>query len=197
MIHRVSAGSYAGSKLHGLVIASNARRDEQPRLETRCATCRVIWRIRRCTSHENIHPCFDETPRSPNNAGVNNESPSTADAASRGAPTTAPRKAPTQALIVYCTCAERHAQTLASVVVEARLAACVNIVPGVKSVFRWQGRVQTDNESLLVIKTTRARYAELEEALQQRHPYELPELLAVPVQAGLPAYLDWMNDATT
>lgn len=105
--------------------------------------------------------------------------------------------APTDALIVFCTCPERHADTLATVLVDAQLAACVNIVPGVKSVFRWQGRVQRDTESLLVIKTTRRRYAELEEALRDRHPYELPEVLAVSVQAGLPAYLDWMNTSTT
>lgn len=103
----------------------------------------------------------------------------------------------TNALIVYCTCAERHAETLAAVVVEARLAACVNIVPAVKSVFCWHGRVQQDAESLLIIKTTRARYAELEEALHDRHPYELPELLAVSITAGLPAYLDWIHTATT
>lgn len=103
----------------------------------------------------------------------------------------------TDALIVYCTCPERDADTLATVLVDAQLVACVNIVPGVKSVFRWQGRVQRDTESLLIIKTTRHRYAELEEALRDRHSYELPELLAVPVQAGLPAYLDWINTSTT
>lgn len=103
----------------------------------------------------------------------------------------------TDALIVYGTCPERHAGTLASVLVDAHLAACVNIVPGVQSVFRWQGRVQRDTESLLIIKTTRARYAELEQAWRDRHPYELPELLAVPVHAGLPAYLDWLGTSTT
>ncbi|TAM11891.1 MAG: divalent-cation tolerance protein CutA [Nevskiaceae bacterium] len=102
----------------------------------------------------------------------------------------------THALIVYGTCPERHAETLARVLVDARLAACVNIVPGVKSVFRWAGRVQQETESLLVIKTTQARYAELEKAWRDRHPYELPELMAVPVAAGLPDYLSWLETST-
>lgn len=100
------------------------------------------------------------------------------------------------ALIVYGTCPERHAETLARVLVDAHLAACVNIVPGIRSIFRWKGRVQQDTESLLIIKTTQARYPDLEKAWRDRHPYELPELLAVPVAAGSPDYLSWLETST-
>lgn len=105
--------------------------------------------------------------------------------------------AETEALVVLTTCPKSDAQTLASVLVEAHLAACVNILPDVTSVFRWQGRVQRDSETLLLIKTTQARYAGLEQALRERHSYELPEIIAVPVHAGLPAYLDWLRGSTT
>lgn len=100
------------------------------------------------------------------------------------------------ALLVYVTCPPQAAAALAQTLVESRLAACVNILPGVTSVYRWQDEVQCDDESLLLIKTTRARYAALEQAVHEHHPYELPEVLAVAVEAGLPAYLDWLRDAT-
>ncbi len=77
-----------------------------------------------------------------------------------------------------------------------RLAACINIVPGLRSVFRWQGSVQRESEVLLLIKTTRSRYPALQARLPQLHPYELPELLAVEAAAGLPAYLQWVAEST-
>jgi periplasmic divalent cation tolerance protein len=100
-------------------------------------------------------------------------------------------------LVVFCTCPTREvALAIANAVVEARLAACVNVVPGVTSVYRWQDQVQQDEEVLLVIKTPAGRYAELEAALRERHPYELPEVIAVPVAMGSPAYLQWLTDVT-
>jgi periplasmic divalent cation tolerance protein len=88
--------------------------------------------------------------------------------------------------------AERIAQTL----VERRLAACVNVVPGVLSLFRWEGRVHRDVERLLLIKTTRERFEEMYRALIEMHPYELPEVLVLPVVGGHPPYLEWVADST-
>jgi len=88
------------------------------------------------------------------------------------------------------------AQMLARALVEQRLAACVNILPAVQSIYRWNGAVEQAAEVTLLIKTTTARYAELEQAIRALHPYELPEVIAVPVSAGLPAYLEWIAQET-
>ena len=84
------------------------------------------------------------------------------------------------------------AERLADSLVEKRLAACVNILAPCRSVYRWNDAVQHDEEHPLLIKTTAERYAELEAAIRAGHPYELPEIIAVPVERGLPAYLDWV-----
>ena len=89
------------------------------------------------------------------------------------------------------------ARTLAGVLVEMRLAACVNILAPCRSVYRWEGRIEDTEEVPLLIKTTAARYAELEAAIRARHPYELPEIVAVPIAHGLPGYLAWVGAATT
>ena len=95
-------------------------------------------------------------------------------------------------LVVYCTCPdEKTARRLAACLVENRLAACVNVLPRIRSIYRWQGAVQDDGEALMMIKTTAARYAELERWLNGHHPYDLPEVIALPVDRGLPAYLEW------
>ncbi len=80
--------------------------------------------------------------------------------------------------------------------VEERLAACVNIVPGLRSIYRWQGRVEAADEVLLLIKTTPDRYPQLQDRLRALHPHELPELLAVEPAFGLPVYLRWVADET-
>lgn len=101
-------------------------------------------------------------------------------------------------LLVHTTCPdEAVAERIALALLEARLAACVNRLPAVVSSYRWQGGVESAQEVPLLIKTTRARYPELEAAIRELHPYELPEILAVPVVAGLGAYLRWVADATT
>jgi periplasmic divalent cation tolerance protein len=87
------------------------------------------------------------------------------------------------------------AERIADLVVEKRLAACVNIL-ACRSVYRWQGEVQHDEEHPLLIKTTAERYAELEAAIRGAHPYELPEIIAVPIERGLTAYLDWVTAET-
>lgn len=84
------------------------------------------------------------------------------------------------------------AARIARALVEERLAACVNLVPAVRSIYRWQGRVEDDAEVLLVIKTRAERVDALGERLRALHPYELPELVALPVTAGLAPYLDWV-----
>ncbi len=88
------------------------------------------------------------------------------------------------------------AEILAATLVERRLAACVNIMQHCHSVYRWNGAVETADEVPLLIKTTEARYAALEEAIRARHPYETPEIIALPVTRGLPSYLAWVAYAT-
>ena len=86
-------------------------------------------------------------------------------------------------------------QGLATLAVSERLAACVNIVPGLTSVYRWEGAVQRDAEVLLLAKTRADRYPALERALVAAHPYELPEVVAVSLSHGLPGYLAWLDSA--
>lgn len=88
------------------------------------------------------------------------------------------------------------AQAIAHAVVGQRLAACVNVLPAVTSIYRWQGAMEQASEVTLLIKTTQARYAELEAAIKSAHPYEVPEIIASPIVAGLPAYLDWVAEET-
>ena len=103
-----------------------------------------------------------------------------------------------QTLLVFTNLPDRAAaERLADQLVGQRLAACVNILAPCRSVYRWKGAVQHDEEHPMLIKTTAERYAELESALRAGHPYELPEIIAVPVGKGLPAYLDWVTAETT
>ena len=88
------------------------------------------------------------------------------------------------------------AAALAAALVEARLVACANILAPCSSVYRWQGMVETASEVPVLLKTTVARYAELEATIRARHPYELPEIVAVPVERGLDTYLAWVERET-
>lgn len=100
-------------------------------------------------------------------------------------------------LLVLTNLPERAAaERLAEMLVEKRLAACVNVLAPCRSVYRWKGAVQSEEEHPMLIKTTDERYAALEAALRAGHPYELPEIIAVPVERGLPAYLDWVAGET-
>ena len=89
------------------------------------------------------------------------------------------------------------AAQLAQQIIEARAAACVNQLSPCNSTYRWQGKIETATEITLLIKTTRAAYPRLEKLILAVHPYELPEIIAVPVTAGLPAYLNWIDNETT
>jgi periplasmic divalent cation tolerance protein len=88
------------------------------------------------------------------------------------------------------------AERLADRLLAQSLAACVNILSPCRSVYRWKGEVQHDEEYPMLVKTTRERYPALEAAIRSGHPYELPEIIAVPVALGLPAYLDWVAAET-
>ena len=97
-------------------------------------------------------------------------------------------------LLVLSTCPDAAtAERLAGLLVEQRLAACVNIVPGLTSVYRWQGETQQDSEVLLLAKSRADRYPALESALVENHPYELPEVVAVSLNQGLEGYLAWID----
>lgn len=95
-------------------------------------------------------------------------------------------------LVVLVSCPPTAARKLARGLVSDRVAACVNIIPGLTSFYRWRGKVQQDPEALLVIKTTRNRFESLKKAVLKRHPYELPEVIAVSVARGHKPYLDWV-----
>ena len=88
------------------------------------------------------------------------------------------------------------AERLADALVEKRVAACVNILAPCRSVYRWKGALQREEEHPVLIKTTAERYPALEAAIRAAHPYELPEIIAVPIERGLPAYLAWVDAET-
>jgi periplasmic divalent cation tolerance protein len=88
------------------------------------------------------------------------------------------------------------AQRLADALIAQRAAACVNILAPCTSVYRWQGQIESAQEVPVLIKTTRAAYPTLEKIIREHHPYELPEIIAFPVEAGLPGYLHWVAQET-
>lgn len=98
---------------------------------------------------------------------------------------------------MLCTAPAADAERLARDVVGARLCACVNVLPGVRSFFRWEGRVDEAEEVLLVAKTTAAARAALRDRLVEQHPYEVPEVLALDVRDGLPSYLSWLAESVS
>ena len=88
------------------------------------------------------------------------------------------------------------AEKLAHALIESRAAACVNVLAGCRSIYRWRGGVETAEEIPLLIKTTTANYPLIEKIVRAQHPYEVPELIAIPITYGLPAYLDWLATET-
>ena len=102
------------------------------------------------------------------------------------------------ALLVITNLPDRpSAERLAEALVARRLAACVNILSPCRSVYRWKGEVQRDEEHPVLVKTTAERYAELEAGIRALHPYELPEIIAVAIERGLPGYLAWVAAETS
>ena len=102
----------------------------------------------------------------------------------------------TDKCVVMVTCASAaEANRIARAVVDARLAACVNILPGaVTSIYRWKGKVESARERLLLIKTSRKRLAKLQAAVERLHSYDMPEFVALPIAAGSGAYLGWLDE---
>lgn len=101
-------------------------------------------------------------------------------------------------ILVLSTVAKpEDADRIARELVEQRLAACVNVVAGVSSLYRWKGKVERDEERLLLIKTRAERFESLREALLALHPYELPELIVLPIEAGHEPYLSWLDESVS
>lgn len=100
----------------------------------------------------------------------------------------------TDKIVILCTCAStEEAERLARLLVEQRLAACVNVVPAMRSFYRWQGALESAEECLLIVKSSRDLFAPLRAALEEAHSYEVPEVIALPVVDGAPAYLSWIS----
>jgi periplasmic divalent cation tolerance protein len=102
----------------------------------------------------------------------------------------------TDQIVVLSTCSsEEEAERLARLLVEQRLAACVSVVPGVRSFYRWRGAIESASEWLLVMKSSRALFSELSAAVERAHSYEVPEVLALPVIEGASNYLNWITSS--
>jgi periplasmic divalent cation tolerance protein len=97
-------------------------------------------------------------------------------------------------ILVLCTCGSaEEAEKIARHLVDRRLAACVNVLPGVRSYYRWQGAIESSAEHLLLIKSSADLFTELEETIRARHSYEVPEVVALPISAGSEKYLAWLH----
>lgn len=103
--------------------------------------------------------------------------------------------APDDVIVIFITAANQgEAVCLAEMLVTARLAACVQVLPGIESIYRWQGKIERQEEVLLIAKTMRARFEDLEREVRALHSYETPEIVAISVVAGSSPYLDWLRD---
>jgi len=101
---------------------------------------------------------------------------------------------PTHYQIILCTCPDKDtAEKLARLLVNGKLAACVNILPGITSIYLWQEQLESAQEHLLLIKADKICYQAIETTIKEHHPYELPEIIAVAIENGLPEYLHWID----
>lgn len=99
-------------------------------------------------------------------------------------------------IVVFLTAANgEEATRLADLLIGAHLAACVQILPEMESVYRWQGQIERQSEILLIVKTTRGKFAELEREVRALHSYETPEIVAIPIVTGSQPYLDWLSES--
>ena len=104
---------------------------------------------------------------------------------------------PFSAIVVLITAgSEDEAYSIGRALVEERLAACANVLPGVRSVYRWEGRIQDDSEVMLLVKTRASLFPEVVLRVRQLHSYEVPEVIALPIESGDDTYLDWIRSAT-
>ncbi|GHG04442.1 divalent-cation tolerance protein CutA [Thalassotalea marina] len=100
--------------------------------------------------------------------------------------------------IVLCNCPnDEIASQIAKHLVELKLAACVNVIPGVRSVYQWQGKIEIDHEVQLIIKTRQSLFEQLSREITQLHPYDVPEIIAMEIAAGNHAYLQWLEESLT
>lgn len=100
--------------------------------------------------------------------------------------------------LILCTCPDHPtAERIAHLLIDQKLAACVNILPGIQSIYPWQGKVESAQEHLLLIKSRQDCYAALEAAIRQHHPYQIPEIVAVAIQQGSADYLKWLDSHLT
>ena len=96
--------------------------------------------------------------------------------------------------VILSTCPNRaSAEKIARQLINDKIAACVNILPGITSIYPWKGRIETAQEHLLIVKTREDQYQAVEKSIQTYHPYELPEIIAVPIETALPQYLQWID----
>jgi periplasmic divalent cation tolerance protein len=96
--------------------------------------------------------------------------------------------------VVLCTCpSEEVAEAVAQALIAEDHAACVNVVPGITSIYQWRNEIHRDSEVLMVIKTTEKRYPAMEKRIEEIHPYDVPEIIAMPISGGLPSYLNWVR----
>jgi periplasmic divalent cation tolerance protein len=103
----------------------------------------------------------------------------------------------TDAIVIFTTCgSEEEALKIANALVEARLAGCVNIISPVRSIFRWEEKISDEKEWLLIIKTGRERFEELEKAIKSLHSYSVPEIICLPILEGSLNYLEWLEETT-
>jgi periplasmic divalent cation tolerance protein len=101
---------------------------------------------------------------------------------------------PHTAEIILCTCPDKAtAEKIAHRLLDINLAACINIVPGITSIYKGQGKMESAQEQLLLIKCNKSDYLQLESQIKADHPYELPEIITIPITNGLPEYLNWIN----
>src|SRR5579862_7323854 len=101
----------------------------------------------------------------------------------------------TDKIVVFSACSSaEEAHSIARKLIEARLAACVNVIPGIRSFYRWKGAIEQAEEFMLVIKSSRLQFETLRIELEKAHTYEVPEVVALPVVAGAPNYLNWLDN---
>ena len=99
-------------------------------------------------------------------------------------------------IVILCTLpSETDAEKIATHLIENRLAACCNIIPGLRSIYRWKDKIESDDEFLLLIKSAEERYPEIEKAIIKMHPYDVPEIIALPLEAGSQTYLHWIRES--
>lgn len=102
--------------------------------------------------------------------------------------------AKSEIIVVFMTVPSlREGNRISRAVLTSRLAACVNVIPGIRSMYQWKGKIVQEKEAMLVLKTTRSRYRKLEQKIKQLHPYEVPEVIAIPLICGSSQYIEWVT----